>query len=109
MTKREFGDFVSSPLGNFLNRAKKVSRLHKKSESRIVSLERKLKASSPLLFFASTLLLGYSLAMINGEVIGIIGMHIGLGIWVCIYPNTPLQYVVQLLSHARIDLLIATL
>ena len=54
-------------------------------------------------------LLGYSLAMINGEVIGIIGMHIGLGIWVCIYPNTPLQYVVQLLSHARIDLLIATL
>jgi len=54
-------------------------------------------------------ILGYSLAMINGEVIGIIGMHIGLGIWVCIYPNTPLQYVVQLLSHARIDLLIATL
>ena len=54
-------------------------------------------------------ILGYSLAMINGEVIGIIGMHIELGIWVCIYPNTPLQYVVQLLSHARIDLLIATL
>ena len=24
------GDFVSSPLGNFLSRAKKVSRLHKK-------------------------------------------------------------------------------
>jgi hypothetical protein len=26
VTKREFGDFVSSPLGNFLSRAKKVSR-----------------------------------------------------------------------------------
>ena len=28
------------------------------------------------------------MAMINGEVIGIIGMHIELGIWVCIYPNS---------------------
>jgi hypothetical protein len=49
-------------------------------------------------------ILGYSLAMINGEVIGIIGMHIGLGIWVCIYPNTTSS---QLRSSRSCRLLVA--